>query len=162
MRTALFVCAFATGLIACASSKRLYDGPARPPQEVAAFVVDASGSPRLIVNGTEVRGYSFEILPADTTIEFGTRRSGIGGRQMLWDLEVRCSAKFVAHAGQHYRIALGHDDGVESRYIGTKSDPDFLDQPVEGKHVYERTYAFDGWIKHIESGSYVIANCNSE
>jgi len=94
----------------CASTKPLYPGDRRPRAEVGELRMATNGA-ITNVNGLELEGHAYELLPGKYSIQFraylpeGLVRPGAKGKRR----RLTCESAFTVEAGHEYRIA---DDGV--------------------------------------------------
>lgn len=160
MRRTIVLTLIALEAAACASTTRLYSGPTRDAKELVHLTVNPSVTRRLVLNGREVSGYSFELEPGPIEVEFVIRRSGYGSISTTTVYGVECTATFEGQAGQRYRIDGGQFRGSESAYLGTKDTPRIPEQgDIENKHVREIQLLLIGWVEHLESRTRTEAIC---
>lgn len=105
-------------LAACAGGKPLYDGPRRARQEVALLRPDARAT-ITAVDGKEVRGNAFEVLPGQHELRFKVLLMGDDVNEVYKGLRntTECVGAFVAEAGHTYRV-----DKAPARVLSSESN----------------------------------------
>jgi len=92
-------------LVSCAGATPTYEGPRKPPAEVAIISVDVRVK-IVKLDGRKVNGGSYEVLPGEHRVDvkitfLGEEISGglVGLRRTCY-----ANAKFIADPGQEYRV----------------------------------------------------------
>lgn len=110
LRLLLFVTPIVACLASCASVTPLYGGPRRASDEVAVLRMVMNGAITAI-NGRELEGRSYELLPSKYAVEFRYILQGeevhpaMKTERLRQRATYRCSAEIELQAGREYQIS---------------------------------------------------------